>query len=459
MKDFTKNIIRSAATLGIIAGVAALLIGLTNMVTADTIAANANAAENKGLAQVFDEVDGVENTYSEIEDLDTSSFNFVEKIWICYGGSDSSQLGYIYRTSGSNAYGSVTMLLGISGLGDLGNMVILENTETYNTTLQANYIDVYNASDDKNNAIYDTSCGATYGANLIKNMASEALDDYVVRSGASTGEENEALDVIFPPADGTTNTYVELTDVSGTYIKEIYICYNDGVEQGYVYRTSGNVEYFGGLIDMYIGISGEGELGTISIIKDTTDLTSQLNGYISDYNNSDDKETAVADVSCGATYSATLVYNMASEALDDYVARKNQYAALDVIFPPEDGTSNSYEQLTDVSGTYIKEIYICSNSGVEQGYIYRTTGTVSFGGTIDLYVGISGEGELGTISLIEDTTDVNSQVKKYINNYNSSDDKSSALDDYSVASGGTVSVTLINTMVSEALDDYVGRIA
>ncbi len=462
MNDLSKKILRSALTLGIIAGTAALLIGLTNMVTAPIIEANANAAENEGLTQVFDG----DYTTEEIEDLDTSSYSYIEKIWIAYESGSNSQLGYIYKTTGSNTYGSVSILLGISGEGDLGTMYVLENSESYATTLQSNYIDVYNASDDKNNAIYDVSCGATVGATLIKNMANEALNDYQSRLGVETGDDR---DVIFDPGTGR-NTYeeIDISSESYTYITEISICYTDGEEVGYVYRTKGTTQVYADEwidIDMYVGISGSGDLGTIYLISDGS-TAGNLTNFINHYNESEDKDTALTETSysSGATYSAKLVAKMASEALDDYMSRFDD--PRDNVFPSADGSKNSY---TDVefdssSYTYIQEISICYNNDVEQGYVYRTTGTTQvYADTwieIDMYVGISGTGDLGNIYIISDGSNSPSgDIDDYLDNYNSADDKDAALDDTSLASGATYSARLVSNMVSEALDDYVGRIA
>ncbi|MFA6624147.1 MAG: hypothetical protein WCS80_00040 [Bacilli bacterium] len=177
MNDTVKKYVRVSLTLGLIAGIAALLIGLTNMVTADKITQNAKEKEKNGLTEVFTAKEGTSYTYNEEKDIGT--FAYIQKIWIV---SDSvSDIGLIYKTSGKNAYGSVTMLLGLSGEKDLGKMVILENTETYGQTLQDNYISPYNSATDKNNAVADVTCGATFGAKLIKSMADEALSDYLVR--------------------------------------------------------------------------------------------------------------------------------------------------------------------------------------------------------------------------------------------------------------------------------------
>ncbi len=78
------------------------------------------------------------------------------------------------QTSGKNAYGAISMLVGVED-GNLGQFILLEDTQTFASTLEDNYVSVYNAGEREYS---DVSCGATYGAKLIRDMASEALEDY-----------------------------------------------------------------------------------------------------------------------------------------------------------------------------------------------------------------------------------------------------------------------------------------
>lgn len=175
MNERVKKYIKVSATLGLIAGISALLVGLANAITADRILQNAAKKEANGLKEVYDNADA----FSPIDVA--SDATYVVKIWsaLDQGGQE---VGYIYKTSGRNAYGTVTMLLGISGEAILGRIVLLENTETYGQTLEDNYVTPYNAEGaDTAKAIDDVRCGATYGAKLIQSMAKEAQADYQAR--------------------------------------------------------------------------------------------------------------------------------------------------------------------------------------------------------------------------------------------------------------------------------------
>lgn len=167
MKETLKKYLKVSLTLGLIAGGSALLIGLTNLVTADRIVQNQIKTENNGLSQVFSQEN---QEFSEV--TLSEDYSYVEKLWSVKSGE--TDLGYIYKTAGKNSYGNVTLLLGFDMTKTFTKMVVLENTETYGTTLEDNYITPVN---EKTKDFSEVSCGATYGAKLIRDMVTEAKAD------------------------------------------------------------------------------------------------------------------------------------------------------------------------------------------------------------------------------------------------------------------------------------------
>lgn len=170
MNATLKKYFTVSLTLGLIAGCSALLIGLTNLVTADRIAYNKNKAEIEGLKQVFE--DETLNITAD-ESFDSTSYEFVLKKWNVTTAEDQF-FGTIYKTSGKNDYGLITLLLGFTSDNTFSNMVVLENTETYGSTLQENYIDKVNNGEID---YTEVTCGATYGAKTIQSMIDEAKED------------------------------------------------------------------------------------------------------------------------------------------------------------------------------------------------------------------------------------------------------------------------------------------
>ena len=77
-------------------------------------------------------------------------------------------------------YGKITMLVGISTTYEIGHIYMVTNEQTYATTLVDNYIDPYN---EDSHDLDDVSCGATYGATLIKDMAKQAQNYAIDKLG------------------------------------------------------------------------------------------------------------------------------------------------------------------------------------------------------------------------------------------------------------------------------------
>ncbi len=169
MKLDWKAGIRIALVLTAITTGAALAIGGANALTAETIAKNRIEKEKAGLTAVF----GANATYSDAISIEGS--RYLTKYWTAEIGSDS---GRVYAARGTNDYGSVSLLIGVYSNFALGEMVILENTETYANALEEKYIDPYKQAEDKSSALDEVKCGATFGANLIRNMVKEAVAHY-----------------------------------------------------------------------------------------------------------------------------------------------------------------------------------------------------------------------------------------------------------------------------------------
>ena len=158
-----KKYILTAVTLGSIGAVSALLIGLTNLATRGQIAANAENKIKKGLTEIYRDA-----TFSDKVDIDGD-----DKYLDCYYTAikDEATIGYVFQTTGSNMYGKISMLVGVSKEFEANRIFFIVDEQTYATTLEDNYITPFN---NGNHDLDDVICGATYGAKLVKEMAEEA---------------------------------------------------------------------------------------------------------------------------------------------------------------------------------------------------------------------------------------------------------------------------------------------
>ena len=88
-------------------------------------------------------------------------------------------LGYIYTVAGKNSYGPISLLVGIGADGKLVSAEFLENGQSYGkqveTHVNSSYIPGLTLEEITN---IDTRCGATYGANTIKDLVIIAFKDF-----------------------------------------------------------------------------------------------------------------------------------------------------------------------------------------------------------------------------------------------------------------------------------------
>ena len=163
-----KHYIITSITLGLIGAASAGLIGLSNLLTRDRIARNEANKITSGITSIYGEGASVN------KEEDISDHKYVNHIYYIYSGE--ALKGYAFKTSGSNMYGKISLILGFEIEGNLTPFVglsIVVNEQTYATTLVDNYVTpVNNGQRD----LDDVKCGATYGATLIKDMIYEAAD-------------------------------------------------------------------------------------------------------------------------------------------------------------------------------------------------------------------------------------------------------------------------------------------
>ncbi len=166
-----KHAAKVAAILGGITAVAALGIGAVNLLTAPIIAQNKKAKEEKSVKLVFANAEILETV--ELKE------KYLNKYWeVALPATEKTPDGRIYSCTGTNGYGTVSLLIGIYGDYSLGNMVILENTESYGSTLEEKYIEPYQSAQDKEAALNQVKCGATFGAKMIKAMVEASVAHY-----------------------------------------------------------------------------------------------------------------------------------------------------------------------------------------------------------------------------------------------------------------------------------------
>ena len=160
-----KKYILTGVILGSIAAVAAGLIAVTNLITAPKIKQNEVDAVNSGISSIFGEGASVK------EEADLNGYQYVAHYYSVISSSNEF-LGYALKTSGSNMYGKISLIAGFDVKShSFMSLSLVSNEQTYASTLVDNYVTPLN---DDSRDLEDVSCGATYGAKLVRDMVNEA---------------------------------------------------------------------------------------------------------------------------------------------------------------------------------------------------------------------------------------------------------------------------------------------
>ncbi len=177
---------------GILAGIAlvcALMIAGVNMFTSKIIAENTAKDELATCKSIFDTYDETKS-----ENVDVSNKSITKKVLA--KDSEGNELGYLYTVTGKNSYGVITLMVAIKEE-KVYKVEFLENGQSFASTVVSHVKGNYPSSEE--DVIYllikpeetqqvdsignqeligiDTTCGATYGANLVKELVLIALND------------------------------------------------------------------------------------------------------------------------------------------------------------------------------------------------------------------------------------------------------------------------------------------
>ena len=170
-----KHFIITSLTLGLIAAGSGALIGGVNLLTRGRIEQNEKDEFNKGVSFIFGEGSDTTNK----EDLKKKPVKyemdyFDIKVTASYEviNNKNNVHGWAITTTGSNSYGKISMIVGFDyDLKEYVNIYITEDDQTYKSTLEEKYITKITINKTK---IDEVSCGATYGAKLVRDSINAA---------------------------------------------------------------------------------------------------------------------------------------------------------------------------------------------------------------------------------------------------------------------------------------------
>lgn len=173
-----KHYIITSITLGAIAMASAVLIGVTNLATRNQIKKNEQNKINAGISEIFGKSATISKEFA-IKEYKYSNYVYQVK-------QEENDNNYALRTTGSNMYGKVSLIVGFKYDYEkteyvFSGLYVVSNEQTYASTLVENYIDPLNKNPKDPERLDDVSCGATYGAKLVRDMVNESKE--VVNKG------------------------------------------------------------------------------------------------------------------------------------------------------------------------------------------------------------------------------------------------------------------------------------
>ena len=219
-----KKAIKSTVVLVAICAVMAILLALTNALTAPIIAENQNAAANQALLQVMPNGEGFESVEFDAEKLPKT----IKEVFKEKNG------GYVFNMETTGYGAGLLIMCGVNADGTVSGVVCLGSSETlgHEKTFGANFAGKDAAGVDA----VDTISGATKTTAAFKGAVKDALNAAIILGGGSvdlrTEEEilNDNLSAALPAGEGKFGKVFITEVIEG--IDAVYAAENG---KGYVY--------------------------------------------------------------------------------------------------------------------------------------------------------------------------------------------------------------------------------
>ena len=238
-----KKSVISTLVLVCICAVMAILLAVTNQITAPIIQANSDKAANEALLQVMPEGKGFEK-------MDISAYELPTTVTEVYKEATG---GYVVRMTTAGYGSGMVIMCGVSAEGTITGAVCLGSSETlgYEKTFGENFTGKDAAGVDA----VDTISGATKTTAAYKNAMKDALNTAIILGGGSVDLRdpaqilNDNLSATLPAGEGKFTKLFITEVIEG--IDAVYVAENG---KGYVYIVGDPMDS-----SSYAGIDENGE--------------------------------------------------------------------------------------------------------------------------------------------------------------------------------------------------------
>ena len=184
MKIEGKFIFKVAGTLTAISLVVALLLGLTNMLTADKIAAINKQKTEEALAKVVSAADcefpPMEEIPQAMIDAANDQGGKLSEVYEVQSGGDT--IGYAFKVTASGSQGNIVMIVGVDTDLTVTGVSIVNNSETKgigSNVATDTFLAQFNGMDGTQNIVMNQDYDAYSGATISSTALFAAINDCV----------------------------------------------------------------------------------------------------------------------------------------------------------------------------------------------------------------------------------------------------------------------------------------
>lgn len=263
-----KDILKLGITLFAICAVAALVLGVTNNITAPVIEERNIQASNEARKIVLSEAD-------EFKELDGMNSDIVLEVY--EGIKDGQVIGYTIKTSSKGYGGAIELMVGISKDGKITGVEIGNHSETPGLGSKATepmfknqYVDkdvlnsllVVKGSTNNDNEISAIS-GATITSNGVTNGVNAAMKIY---NEKLSGNDNEmAYDENIDPKEKIfkSASFTELKGKAEGEVLRVYEAKNGDEIIGYIFDTE--TDGYSEKTEVLVGITTDGQIKGVEL--------------------------------------------------------------------------------------------------------------------------------------------------------------------------------------------------
>ena len=263
-----KDILKLGITLFAICAVAALVLGVTNNITAPVIEERNIQASNEARKIVLSEAD-------EFKELDGMNSDIVLEVY--EGIKDGQVIGYTIKTSSKGYGGAIELMVGISKDGKITGVEIGNHSETPGLGSKAtepmfknqyvnkdvlNSLLVVKGSTNNDNEISAIS-GATITSNGVTNGVNAAMKIY---NEKLSGNDNEmAYDENIDPKEKIfkSASFTELKGKAEGEVLRVYKAKNGDEIIGYIFDTE--TDGYSEKTEVLVGITTDGQIKGVEL--------------------------------------------------------------------------------------------------------------------------------------------------------------------------------------------------